>query len=211
MAAGRQREVYRGRARRGGKCCASGLHMEGLICKHSYWWPYSPCTVVSISNPTALMVMSSGSAALRARLYLQPRKQPLCRWRISSHWLEPPASSFGGFGESPSSQLRKCQLGFPNSGWMVASGPWTASPDGSGNSARTEWSSQTRILRYRKRIRLAASVRANCPALNCKDPGDTASLSGFAAPSAHPAGDGRLSRADGLYSSETMPVSRIGL
>jgi len=75
-----------------------------------------PCTVLSGCNPTALAVLSSGSAALKARPYLKPRKQPRCHHHISSDWLEPPGSSKEGFGESPPSQLRKCLLGFPNSG-----------------------------------------------------------------------------------------------
>jgi len=42
MAAGQREEVSSGLVKRRGKRCASGLYMEGVICKQSYWWPYLP-------------------------------------------------------------------------------------------------------------------------------------------------------------------------
>jgi hypothetical protein len=94
---------------------------------------------------------------------------------------------------------------------MVAVGPYTASPDGSGNSPRLESSSWTRVLRYCRRILLAAKGPPNCRARICRKPVDTAPSFGFDVLSVRPSVDGRLSRADGKYSSENIPGSRIGL
>jgi len=94
---------------------------------------------------------------------------------------------------------------------MVASGRYTASPDGSGILPRMRSSSWTRVLRCCGRIWLAVRVLPNCPARSCRKPGDTAPSSGFDSLSARPSVDGRLAGADGLYLSETIPVSRIGL
>jgi hypothetical protein len=86
-----------------------------------------------------------------------------------------------------------------------------ALPDGSGNSPRTESSLSTHVLHYVKRIRLAARVRPNCLACCCTKPGDTAPSSDFGALSAHLSVYAMLSRADGQYSRENIPGSRLGL
>jgi len=59
---------------RHGKPCASRLYTEGLLCKHSYQSRYIPCMVLCVCNPTSFSVLSSGRAALKARPYLEPRK-----------------------------------------------------------------------------------------------------------------------------------------
>jgi len=94
---------------------------------------------------------------------------------------------------------------------MVASGPWTASPDGSGNFARMELSLWMHVQRYFERIRLVARVQPNCHARSCRNPGYTAASSDFHALPARLSVDGRLSRADGQSSSDNIPGSGFGL
>ena len=66
------------------------------------------------------------------------------------------------------------------------------------------------VPRYCTRIRLAVSVQPNFPVHSCRQPRATALSSGLDALSARPDLDGRLSRADGQYSGENIPRSRIG-
>jgi len=94
---------------------------------------------------------------------------------------------------------------------MVALGPKTAPPHGSGNLPRMESSLWMRVSHYGKRIRLVVRVRPIRPAPSCKKPRDTAPSSDSDALSARPSLDGRLSRADGQYSSENIPGSEISL
>jgi len=74
-----------------------------------------------------------------------------------------------------------------------------------------ESSSWTHVSWYDNQIRLAVRVRPNCPAHSYRKPVDTASSSGFDTLSAGLSVDKRLSRADGQYSRENIPGSRIGL
>lgn len=70
MLVGHRLAVCTDRAVTCGKHCGSTLDLVGLICNHSGWWPYIPCTVQCVSNGATFMAGWFGSAHWKVTIFL---------------------------------------------------------------------------------------------------------------------------------------------